>query len=116
MNVYDAARNLAAAIKESEELKNYDAMKASVSQNSELTEMINDFQGKQIELQTKQMMGQAPDEEFIQQVQQLYGIMMSDPLASQYLQAELRFSLMMNDVYKILGEVIGMGGLNQQPE
>lgn len=109
MNVYDAARNLANAIKESEELKQYDEMKATVSQNQELTEMINDFQGKQMELQTKQMMGQAPDGDFMTQVQQLYGIMMADPLAAQYLQSELRFSLMMNDVYKILGEVIGMG-------
>ncbi|MBE6033846.1 YlbF family regulator [Aminipila sp.] len=109
MNVYDAARSLATAIKESEELKQYEAMKESVSQNSELTEMINDFQAKQMEMQTKQILGQEIDEEFTGQIQQLYGIMMSDPLAAQYLQSELRFSLMMNDIYKILGEVINLG-------
>ncbi|MFV0517579.1 MAG: YlbF family regulator [Aminipila sp.] len=109
MNVYDIARNLAMAIKESDELKQYDAMKATVSQNEELIEMINDFQAKQIELQTKQMLGQEMDAEFTSQVQQLYGIMMSNPTAAQYLQAELRFSLMMNDIYKILGEVINLG-------
>lgn len=109
MNVYDAARTLATTIKNTEELKQYEAMKETVSQNSELTEMINDFQAKQMELQTKQIMGQEIDEEFTSQVQELYGVMMSDPIAAQYLQAELRFSLMMNDIYKILGEVINIG-------
>lgn len=44
-------------------------------------------------------------------VQQLYAIMAKDPLAAQYLQAEMRFSLMMKDVYEILGEAIGAGSL-----
>ncbi|QIB69447.1 YlbF family regulator [Aminipila butyrica] len=109
MNVYDLARNLATAIKDSEELKQYEAMKSTVSQNEEITAMINDFQGKQMEMQTMQLTGQEIDAEFTGQIQQLYGIMMSDPLAAQYLQAELRFSLMMNDIYKILGEVIAPG-------
>lgn len=113
MNVYDAARNLARAMKESEELKQYEAMKAAVSQNSELTEMLNDFQSKQVELQTKQMLGQPVDADFTAQVQQLYTIMMADPLAAQYLQAEMRVSLMLNDVYKILGETINIGNNNK---
>ena len=109
MNVYDAARALATEIKNSEELKQYEDIKVTVSQNSELTEMLNDFQAKQMEMQTKQMLGQELDAEFTGQVQELYGIMMQDPLAAQYLQVELRFSLMMNDVYKILGDVINLG-------
>lgn len=109
MNVYDAARALATEIKNSEELKQYEALKVEVSQNSELTEMLNDFQAKQMEMQTKQMLGQELDEGFTAQVQELYGVMMQDPLAAQYLQTELRFSLMMNDVYKILGDVINVG-------
>ena len=40
--------------------------------------------------------------------EELYQIIMTDPTASQYMQAEMRFSLMMNDVYKILGEVMGL--------
>ena len=41
------------------------------------------------------------------QVQELYQIMGRDPLAAQYMQAEMRFSLMMNDVYKILADNTG---------
>ena len=46
-----------------------------------------------------------------QQIQNLYQIIVKDPMAAQYMQAEMRFSLMMNDVYKILGEVMGLGNI-----
>jgi len=109
MNVYNEAHNLARAIKESHEFKEYDEMKKKVSEKPELNAMINDFQMKQLEMQAKQMMGEAPVEGMMEQVQELYGIMMRDPLTAQYLQCEVRFSLMMNDVYKIIGESIGIG-------
>ena len=109
MNVYDAARNLSRAIKDSEEYKQYEQMKATVSQNAELTEMLNDFHEKQMEMQTKQILGQEVGEEFTAQIQQLYSIMVANPVAAQFLQSEMRFSVMMNDVYKILGEVINLG-------
>jgi hypothetical protein len=38
--------------------------------------------------------------------------MMRDPLAMQYLQAQMRFSIMMNDVFKIIGEASGMGDMS----
>lgn len=109
MNVYDAARNLTRAIKDSEEYKQYEQMKATIEQNTELTNMLNDFHAKQMEMHTKQILGQEVGADFTAQIQQLYGIMMANPLAAQYLQAEMRFSVMMNDVYKILGEVINLG-------
>jgi len=43
--------------------------------------------------------------------QQLYSIVAMDPLASNYMQNEMRFSIMMKDVYEILGEAIGQGDI-----
>ena len=57
------------------------------------------------------MMGEQVEADAMQQMQELSQIMMRDPLAAQYMQAQMRFSLMMNDVYKILGEVIGLGNM-----
>lgn len=110
MNVYDQAHGLAKAIRESEEFKQYDQLKQVVDQNEELSKMIKDFQTKQFEMQTKQMMGDASSADMMQNVQELYQIIMRDPAAAQYMQAQMRFSLMMNDVYKILGEVMGLDG------
>lgn len=106
MNVHDEAHNLARAIKESPEYKEYVRLKDTASQNEELAAMLNDFQAKQFEIQAKQMMGEELGPELMEQIQSLYQILMKDPLASQYVQAEMRFSLLVNDVYTILGEVI----------
>lgn len=111
MNVYDQAHGLAQAIKASEEFKQYDALKKQVDANEELSKMIKDFQTKQLEFQTKQMMGEPAGPEDMAVIQQLYAIMAKDPLAAQYLEAEMRFSLMMKDVYEIIGEAIGAGSI-----
>lgn len=111
MNVYDQAHGLAQAIKASEEFKQYDALKKQVDANGELAKMLKDFQAKQLEFQTKQMMGEVPNADDMANIQQLYAIMAQDPLAAQYLQAEMRFSLMMKDVYEILGEAMGVSGI-----
>ena len=111
MNVYDQAHNLAQAVRESEEFKQYDQLKKVVDQNEELSKMIKDFQAKQFEVQAKQLMGEEAAPDMNQQIQNLYQIIMKDPMAAQYMQAEMRFQLMMNDVYKILGEVMGLGNM-----
>lgn len=109
MNVYDEAHKLTQAIKESEEYKQYQAVKEKVKGNPQLEESLNDFKAKQFALQAGQMMGQQMDSNAMAQIQSLYGILSQDPLAAEYLQCEMRFSLMINDVYQILAEVIDLG-------
>lgn len=106
MNVYDEAHSLTRAIKESEEYKQYMEAKEKIAENEQLDKMLKDFQTEQFKIQSKQMTGEEITDEMQQQIQKLYGIIVQDPLAAQYLQCELRFSMMMNDVYKILGEAV----------
>lgn len=108
MNVYDQAHGLAKAIRESEEYKQYQAAKERAEANPELNNMLKDFQQKQFELQAKQLAGEPMDEAMMQSIQSLYGIVMQNPQAAEYMQHEMRFSMMINDVYQILGEVIGI--------
>lgn len=111
MNVYDQAHSLAAAIKESEEFKQYDERKKAIEANPQLNEAVKDFMKQQFELQAAQMMGQEMDQEAVAKLQQLSAILMQDPTAAQYMNCQMRFSMMMADVYKIIGEVsdFGMG-------
>jgi cell fate (sporulation/competence/biofilm development) regulator YlbF (YheA/YmcA/DUF963 family) len=104
MNVYDNAHSLARSIKESQEYKEYARLKAEVSENPELSEMLNDFQ--QYELQAQQMMGQDFAPGMMEQIQELLQIIMRDPKAAQYIQAQMIFSKLIADIYGILGEVI----------
>jgi len=107
MNVYDAAHKLANAIKDSEEFKEYKKAEAEIQKNESLNNMIKDFQTKSMEIQLKQMAGEELDKESTEKIQQLYGIVMQDPNAASFLQSNMRFSLMMKDVYEILGEATG---------
>jgi cell fate (sporulation/competence/biofilm development) regulator YlbF (YheA/YmcA/DUF963 family) len=107
VNVYDHAHALARALKESPEYKSYMEVKARVSENEELSASLNDFQQKQFQIQAAQMMGGESDDSMMEQVQELAQILMRDPLAAQYMQAEISFTMMFSDVYKILQEAIG---------
>lgn len=109
MNVYDHAHALARALKESHEFKAYQELKDQVSENEELSESLNDFQQKQFQLQAQQMMGVEGESSMMEQIQTLGEILMRDPLAAQYIQAEMRFTMMFADVYKIIQEAIGVG-------
>ena len=105
-NVYDQAHALARALKESAPYKEYERMKNKVSENEKLSAMINDFREKSMEVQTKQMLGEAPEEGVAEQVQSLYQIVMGDPLAAQFFQTEMHFTQVVTDIYRIIGEAI----------
>ena len=109
MNVYDQAHSLAQAIRESEEFKQYDQYKKIVKENPQLDQSLKDLMKKQMEMQAAQMMGQEVTQEAFQQIQQLSAILMQDPSAAQYLQNQMRFSMMMADVYKIIADVADFG-------
>lgn len=108
-NVYDKAHELARALKESQEYKHYLDMKAKINENADLSKMINDFQDKNMAVQTQQMLTGQMDKDGMTELQALYQIVMSDPLAAQYMQSEYAFTQVVSEVYKILGEVIRVG-------
>ena len=107
MNVYNEAHNLAQAVKESEEFKNYDALRKKIDENPTLSEMVNDIQKKQLDMQMQQMAGTFEGDPQAK-LMEIYQLMMKDPLLADFFTAEARFSLMMQDVYKILNEAVGL--------
>lgn len=108
MNVYEEAHDLARAIKESNEFKEFDALRQEVEQDEQLSQMLKDFQAKQIQLQTKQMAGEGMDSELMGQIQSMYAMLAAKPQAAQYLQAQMRFSIMMKDVSEILADAMNI--------
>lgn len=109
MNVYEDAHNLAAAIRASNEFKEFDAKKKALDQDEDSKKMVSDFQQLQIQIQTKAMMGEEPDQSAMGQMQAMYAMLLTKPLAAEYMQAEMRFSIMMKDVYEILADVMNIG-------
>lgn len=62
---------------------------------------------KQLELQRSQMLGQNTAEQ-IKQLEHLMHVLSQNPVISRFLQIEQRFSRMMMDVQKIIGEAVGL--------
>lgn len=105
-NPYDMARELSAAIKESQEYRDYMAAKERASGNQELVAALNDYQEKQFDLQKRTMLGEDLGQDAMQQMQKLYEILARDPAAAAYLQSQIRFAMMVNEIYRVLGDVI----------
>ncbi len=106
MNVYDQVHNLSRAIKESQEYVDYIEIKKEIDGNPDLKKIIDDYHAKQLELQQKQIMGEELTPETLQAAQQLSEILSKDPKTLEFMQKELRFSVMMSDVYNILNEIV----------
>ena len=108
MNVYDEAHSLAKAIKESNEFKEFDRMREIVDNDKEVSDMLKELQELQMQLQAAQLSGQAPDREITSRFQTLSTMVATKPLAAQYMQAQGAFMIMMNDVFGIIGEAMGV--------
>lgn len=106
MNVYDVAHNLARAIKNSNEYKDYKEKSKKVFDNPKTREMVEDFRKKAMEIQIAQMNGKKVEEDKINQLKKLQGILVDNPVINDFFTSEMRFTQMMNDIYKIIGESI----------
>ncbi len=108
MNVYDEAHNLARAIKESGEFKEFDRMRKELEQDADASKMIGEMQQLQVQLQTAQMTGQEPDQDVMNRLQSLGTMIATKPVAARFMQAQGAFTIMMNDVFGIIGEAVGL--------
>lgn len=108
MNVYDKAHELARALKESKEFNDFKAAKENIEKDPKTKEMVYDFKKKQFELQTEHLSGKEPDKEKVANLHNLYNILVTNSDISKYFEAEYRFSQMISDVYKIIGEAVEM--------
>ena len=108
MNVYDEAHGLARAIKESNEFLEFDRMRKEIEKDPDVSQMIGEMQQLQVALQTSQMTGQQPDPETMSRLQTLSTMIATKPLAVKFMQTQAAFSVMMNDVFRIIGEAVGL--------
>jgi len=106
MNVYDKSHELARALRESEENREFKKIRSAVYGNEKNKELIRDFKTKQFEIQTEQLAGKEPDKVKIEQIQKLYGILTVNPEIGKYFEAEYKLERLVSDIYKILGEAI----------
>lgn len=106
MNPYDKVHELVRSIKESQEVKEYLQIKEEIYQDEKNKEMIKDFREKQMEVQSLLMQGQEAESEKMEKLQNLYQILASNVKIKEFFDKEVRFDVMLSDIYKIIGEAL----------
>ncbi len=106
MNIYDHAHALAKAIKASPDYKNFRKAKENLEGDSSAKEMLTDFRKQQFEHQKQKLSGLevAPEQE--ERLNRLLEVIHLNKTVKEYLEAEYRFSVMLADIQKIIGEAM----------
>lgn len=104
MNVYDEANSLAKAIRESSQLKRYEAAIKAIEGNSTHEQMVKDFMRSQYEMSRAQMEGREISAEQREAFNALYQTMSNVSQVSEFIQSQLSYAVMMQDLSKIISE------------
>lgn len=106
MNIYDTANKLASEIKQSEEFSNYKKSKEALQSNSELKTKINEFDKLRVDMQKAMIKGEQNSNELSVKLQNLYTELYQNETSKNYLESEMRFSVMLTDINKIISEAV----------
>lgn len=106
MNVYDTANKLAEEIKQSQEYKNFKKHKNEIESNNELKTKISEFEKKRQQLQILTIKGENLLQEKANEVQNMYAELIKDEKLFKYFDSEMKFSVLIADVNKIIGDAI----------
>ena len=107
-NIYDQARALASALKETEEYREYTRLKAVAYDDSTNKSLLDEYKRPQYRMQMTLASGKSVDEDEMQKMQRLASILQFNPDVSAYMLAEFRFQRMLSEVFQILGEAAGI--------
>ena len=105
MYVYDEANNLAKAIQESKEYKDYEKIKKEVAEVPDLKSKIEEFEKIRYDVQVMSFQGKE-DQEKMTKLQEMYDILNKEPKIKEYFDIEVRFNIMLADVNKIISESV----------
>ena len=105
MYVYDEANNLAKAIQESKEYKEYENIKKEIESVPEIKSKIDEFEKIRYDVQVMSFQGKQ-DEEKSKKLQEMYNILNNDTKIKEYFDIEVRFNIMLADVNKIISEAV----------
>ncbi|MDW7738909.1 MAG: YlbF family regulator [Bacillota bacterium] len=104
MNPYDAAHNLAKALRESQDFKDLKDTQTALKADESARKMLLDFRNEQLELQKQKLSGVevAPEQE--EKLEKLFEVVNMNTTIRHFLQAEYRVAVLLQDIHKTIGE------------
>ncbi len=104
MNPYDAAYNLARALRESPEFREIKEAQEAVKADISAKEMLLDFRKEQFDMHKQQLSGVEISQEQKEKMEKLFDVVNMNALIKQLLNAEYKVSVMLQDIQKIISE------------
>lgn len=103
------ARELARALRESDEKKALEAALTRVNEHEAARIMLEDLRKRQAAIQ-KDMADGKDTSSGVAEMQKLYEVLMINPYLRDYLAAEMRLAAVLAEIQKILGDELGLIG------
>lgn len=107
-NIYDKAHELARVLKNNEDIKRYREVNESIKNDESAKKMISDLRKIQYEAYNEQITSGKLSKETEEKLKNLGSIIGLNPKVNEFMQAEMRFSMMWEDLMKILNDAIGI--------
>lgn len=108
MNIYDKANEFARELGKCDEVVKLREASKKIEENETNRKMLDDFRKLQIEAYTQQMQNGKISEDTQEKLRNIGTIISMNASVSEYIQAEQRFSIMWDDVLKIMNDAIGI--------
>ena len=119
---YDKAHDLAHAMRESEEYKELMAAQETLKADAVAAALVRTFMAQQMQWEYAKLSGAPEADELQKKQEEMMPQIQENAAATAYLQAQMRWSQISNDIYKIISEPITEGmkvldhGEQQQPK
>jgi cell fate (sporulation/competence/biofilm development) regulator YlbF (YheA/YmcA/DUF963 family) len=101
-NIYDTANQMEREIREMQQYKDLKAAKEAIATKPESQKLFAEFQEVQFSLQQKMQAGEMPNEDDQAKIQDISKRVQDDSLITVLLEKEQAFSIIMNDINKII--------------
>ena len=106
MTIHDHAHALVKALKDSPEFENFKQKQAKLQDDSTARKMVADLRKVQWKIERQRITGLEIAHEDDEQLTRLMEVINLNIIVKEYLEVEYKFSIILNDVQKIIGEAM----------
>ena len=108
MNIYDRAREFAEDLRECDEVVNLRKSNQKVEDNEDYKKILKDFRKIQLDAYSQQVQNGKVSEEVVEKFKDMGNVISANPPVDEYIQAEQKFSIMWQNILKMLNDAIGV--------
>ncbi len=108
MQAMEAAKELAKAIQETPEYREYSALKKEIDADAGIKALIQEYRRLQTSMQMRMLTGQSMDSDETQRFNSLNMLMFADSRTSGFLMAEMKMQRMMAEIFGVITQASGL--------